>query len=89
MNTVGDDYPRIVGVEVTERWITATFTDDRRISLPLAWSWRLERATPEQRARWELIAEGEGVHWPEIDEDLSARGFFVGTPAPRPGARRS
>ena len=89
MNTAGDDHPRIVAVEVTERWITASFTDGRRISLPLAWSWRLERATPKQRAHWELIAEGEGVHWPEIDEDLSARGFFVGTPAPRPGARRS
>lgn len=89
MSTAGDDYPRIVAVEVTDRWITATFTDGRRISLPLAWSWRLERATPEQRARWELMAEGEGVQWPEIDEDLSARGFFVGTPAPRPGARKA
>lgn len=89
MNTVGDDYPRIVDVEVTEQWITASFVDGRRISLPLAWSWRLERATPEQRARWELIADGEGVHWPEIDEALSARGFFVGTPAPRPRARSS
>jgi hypothetical protein len=89
MSTVGNDYPNIVDVDVTERWITAAFTDGRRISLPLAWSWRLERATPEQRARWELIAHGEGVHWPEIDEDLSARGFFVGTPAPRPGARSS
>jgi hypothetical protein len=89
MNTVGNDYPRIVDVEVTERWITASFTDGRRISLPLVWSWRLERATPEQRARWELIADGDGVRWPEIDEDLSARGFFVGTPAPRPRARSS
>lgn len=83
MSTAVDDYPKIVTVEVTDRWVTATFTDGRRISLPLAWSWRLERATPEQRARWELIGEGEGVRWPEIDEDLSARGFFVGTPAPR------
>jgi Protein of unknown function (DUF2442) len=89
MNTAGDNYPKIVDVEVTERWITAAFADGRRISLPLAWSWRLERASPQQRARWELIAQGEGVHWPEIDEDLSARGFFVGTPAPRPRARSS
>ncbi len=88
MSTAGDDYPRITGVEVTEHWITATFTDGRRISLPLAWSWRLERATAEQRARWELIGGGEGVRWPEADEDLSARGFFVGTPAPHPGAPR-
>ena len=89
MSTAGDEYPRIANVEVTDQWITATFRDGRRISLPLAWSWRLERASPAQRSRWELIADGEGVHWPEIDEDLSARGFFVGTPAPRPGARFS
>jgi hypothetical protein len=89
MNTAGDEYPKIVDVEVTERWITASFVDGRRISLPLGWSWRLERASPEQRSHWELIGNGEGVHWPEIDEDLSARGFFVGTPAPRPRARSS
>jgi hypothetical protein len=89
MSTAGDEYPKILDVEVTERWITAMFVDGRRISLPLAWSWRLERATSEQRSRWELIGEGEGVHWPEIDEDLSARGFFVGTPAPHPKARSS
>ena len=89
MSTVANDFPRILGIEVTERWITAAFTDGRRISLPLAWSWRLERATPEQRTRWELIGDGEGVRWPQIDEDLSARGFFVGTPAPGPRARRS
>jgi len=89
MSTAANDFPRILGIEVTERWITAAFTDGRRISLPLAWSWRLERATPEQRTRWELIGDGEGVRWPQIDEDLSARGFFVGTPAPGPRARRS
>ena len=89
MSTAGNEYPKIVDVEVTDRWITASFIDGRRISLPLVWSWRLERATPEQRSRWELIGEGEGVHWPQIDEDLSARGFFVGTPAPRPRARSS
>ena len=89
MSTAGNEYPKIVDVEVTDRWITASFVDGRRISLPLVWSWRLERATPEQRSRWELIGEGEGVHWPQIDEDLSARGFFVGTPAPRPRARSS
>jgi hypothetical protein len=46
-------------------------------------------AAAEQRARWELVGDGEGVRWPEIDEDLSARGFFVGAPAPRPRARSS
>jgi len=89
MSIAEGEYPRIVDVEVTDRWITAAFTDGRQISLPLGWSWRLERATPEQRVRWHIIGDGEGVHWPEIDEDLSARGFFVGTPAPRPRARSS
>jgi hypothetical protein len=89
MSTAEHEYPRIVTVEVTDRWISAVFSDGRRVSLPLDWSWRLERATPAQRVRWELIGGGEGVRWPDIDEDLSARGFFVGTPAPRPRARSS
>jgi hypothetical protein len=89
MSTAEYAYPRIVTVDVTDRWISAVFSDGRRVSLPLGWSWRLERATPAQRARWELIGGGEGVRWPDIDEDLSARGFFVGTPAPRPRARSS
>jgi hypothetical protein len=89
MSTAEQDYPPIVTVDVTDRWISAVFSDGRRISLPLDWSWRLERATPAQRARWELIGGGEGVRWPDIDEDLSARGFFVGKPAPRRRARSS
>jgi hypothetical protein len=54
MNTAGHEYPKIVTVEVTDHWITASFSDGRQISLPLAWSWRLERAMPAQRAKWEL-----------------------------------
>jgi len=87
MSTADHEYPKIVSVQVTDTWITATFTDGRRVSLPLTWSWRLERAAPAQRERWELIGDGEGVRWPDIDEDLSARGFFVGSPAPRSRAR--
>jgi hypothetical protein len=85
MNTAGHEYPKIVTVEVTDRWIIAGFSDGRQISLPLAWSWRLERAEPAQRANLELIGDGEGVRWPEIDEDLSARGFFVARRLHRPG----
>ena len=77
------DAPRIRTVEVTDEFITAFLTDDRRVSVPLSWSWRLERATPEQRANWTLIGQGEGVRWPDIDEDLSANGFLFGSPAPR------
>jgi hypothetical protein len=50
MNTAGHEYPKTVTVQVTDRWITASFNDGRQISLPLAWSWRLERAKPH-RAR--------------------------------------
>jgi hypothetical protein len=64
-------------------WITATFQDGRRVSVPLWWSWRLEAASAEQRRRYEIFGGGTVVHWPEVDEDLSAQGFFLGAPAPR------
>ena len=80
--------PRIRSVEVTDETITAWLVDGRVVSVPLWWSWRLEAATPEQRRNHRLIADGYGVHWPDVDEDLSANGFLNGTPAPRPKARR-
>lgn len=84
MNTVGSGEPRIKRLSVTEEAITAELEDGRVISVPLAWSWRLSEATPEQRSNFELIGGGLGVHWPDIDEDLSAHGMLDGTPAPRP-----
>ena len=71
-------------IRVTADTITAYLTDGRTISVPLAWSWRLSEATPEQRANFEIIGDGEGVHWPDIDEDISAQGMLYGVPAPRP-----
>jgi hypothetical protein len=82
---------RIARVEVNGETITAHLTDGRAISVPLAWSWRLSDATPAQRANWKLIGDGQGVHWPDIDEDLSAEGMLRGTPAvrsPRRAAKR-
>jgi hypothetical protein len=76
--------PRIVSLNVTEDSICAELADGRTVSVPLAWSWRLSEATPEHRAHFELIGNGEGVHWPDIDEDISARGMLNGIPAPRP-----
>ncbi|MGE3404804.1 MAG: DUF2442 domain-containing protein [Vicinamibacterales bacterium] len=73
-------------VEVTDETITAHLADGRVISVPLAWSWRLSDATPAQRAKWELIGDGSGVHWPDIDEDISAEGMLGGVPARRPKA---
>ena len=90
MNTVarpGND-PRVRRVEVSEDLITAHLTDGRTISVPLTWSWRLADARPEQRARYEIIGDGTGIHWPDVDEHISVRGMLEGTPARRPGRPR-
>ena len=71
-------------MEVTEDTITAHLVDGRTISVPLVWSWRLAEATPEQRQNWRLIGDGTGIHWPDVDEDISARGMLNGGPAHRP-----
>ncbi|MFI5458773.1 MAG: DUF2442 domain-containing protein [Isosphaerales bacterium] len=81
MNIAASSEPRIVALEVTEDAIVARFADGRTVSVPLAWSWRLANATPAQRSRFEIIGTGEGAHWPDIDEDISARGMLQGIPA--------
>ncbi|GJL56679.1 MAG: hypothetical protein NPIRA02_38110 [Nitrospirales bacterium] len=72
---------RISSIHVSAESITAELTDGRVISVPVVWSWRLANATPEQRNNVEIIGNGQGVHWPDIDEDLSARGMLDGVPA--------
>jgi Protein of unknown function (DUF2442) len=74
---------RIKEISVSEDTITAQLVDGRIISVPLAWSWRLSEATPRQRANYRIIGDGHGVHWPDIDEDISAEGMLYGIPAPR------
>lgn len=75
--------PTLTSVEVTEEEIVAHLADGRRISVPLAWSWRLAEATPEQRANWRIIGRGQGAHWPDVDEDIRVRGMRDGVPARR------
>lgn len=89
MSTAVSVESRIGHVEVTDETITAHLVDGRVISVPLAWSWRLSDATPAQRANWRLIGDGHGVHWPDVDEDLSAEGMLNGVPARRPGTGRT
>ena len=84
MNTAASTEPRIQHVRVTEDEIIAHLADGRVISVPLAWSWRLSEATPRQREHFRLIGSGQGVHWPDIDEDLSVEGMLRGVPAHRP-----
>lgn len=87
MNTVASSDPRIEKVRVTEDEIIAHLVDGRVISVPLAWSWRLSEATPAQRTNFRLIGTGQGIHWPEINEDISVEGMFHGIPARRPRSR--
>jgi len=76
--------PKIAELRVTDSEITAYLMDGRTVSVPLAWSWRLSEATSDQRNHWEIIGDGIGIHWPDIDEDISVEGMLYGAPAPRP-----
>ncbi len=87
MPTAASSDPRIQEVRVTEDEIIAHLVDGRVISVPLAWSWRLSEATPAQRANFRLIGTGQGIHWPDVDEDLSVEGMLYGIPARRPKSR--
>ena len=75
---------RVKDAAVTDDLITFHLVDGRVISVPLVWSWRLSEATPAQRDNYEIIGDGQGVHWPDVDEDLSVEGMFNGVPARRP-----
>ncbi len=67
---------RALDVRVTKDELVVHLTDGRRLAVPLAWFPRLRDATASQRATWVLIGNGEGIHWPEIDEDLSVAGLL-------------
>lgn len=73
---------RVLDVRCDEHSLIVDLMDGRTISVPLAWYPRLLHASAEQRAKWELSGAGFGIHWPEIDEDLSTEGLLRGAPAP-------
>ena len=72
---------RVSDVRIDEDALTVDLADGRTISVPLAWFPRLIAATAAQRARWQVSAGGFGIHWPEVDEDLSVEGLLRGAPA--------
>ena len=84
MSIAASSDPRIQEVRVTRDQITAHLVDGRVISVPLAWSWRLSESNPAQRANFRIIGTGQGIHWPDVDEDISVEGMLYGTPARRP-----
>lgn len=68
-------------VEVDDHELRVDLADGRRIIVPLAWFPRLVAATAASRANWQLLGDGEGIHWPDADEDLSVAGLLAGSPS--------
>ena len=75
-------------VRVVDDRLMVELTDGRTIIVPVGWYPRLLHASAEQRARWELIGTGTGIHWPDVDENLSVEGLLLGLPAPKSEFRR-
>lgn len=68
-------------VMVTDDSLVVDLVDGRTVSVPLPWYPRLAHGTPAERANWRLIGRGEGVHWPDLDEDISIAGLLAGRPS--------
>jgi hypothetical protein len=74
--------PRAMDVWVTDDELVVLLADGRRLAAPLVWFPRLLGAGPDDRSNWEFIGDGQGIHWPSIDEDLSIEGLLAGVRAP-------
>ncbi len=74
---------RVQNVHFSEDTISVDLMDGRTITVPLVWYPRLLTTTPKQREKWSVCGGGYGIHWSEIDEDLSTEGLLRGAPAPR------
>ena len=80
-STVEDRWATATQVAVTNDTLTLELSDGRSISAPLAWYPRLLHGTVEERSRWQLIGQGRGVHWPDLDEDISVENLLSGKPS--------
>ena len=81
ISAVEIEVPTAESVTVTEDTLTVDLSDGRTISVPLAWFPRLLHASPEERKNWRLIGKGQGIHWVDIDEDVSVEGLLAGKPS--------
>lgn len=77
-SSVSDPRALATNVSVTDDELVVELADGRRVSAPLVWFPRLLAGNPSERAQWELVGEGEGIHWPTLDEDLSVAGLLAG-----------
>lgn len=75
------EIPYVVDVHSTADTLTVDLSDGRTISVPLGWYPRLEYAGPDERSNWRLIGKGKGIHWEDIDEDISVDGLLTGKPS--------
>ena len=80
-STVEIEIPSAQDVRVTSDTLSVDLSDGRSISVPLAWFPRLSHATDQERARWRLIGRGQGIHWDDLDEDVSVAGLLAGKPS--------
>ena len=74
---------RVSMVNITDECLSVTMRDGRTITVPLAWYPRLLNASPDQRKNWRIAGGGYGIHWPDLDEDLSTEGLLRGAPSPQ------
>jgi len=74
---------RVKNAKLTKFRLVVDLVDGRTISVPLEWFPRLAKATAPQRSKWEIVAGGFGIHWPDVDEDVSTEGLLRGAPARR------
>lgn len=81
VSTLRVSVPEAMTIEVTEDTLTAELSDGRTVSAPLSWYPRLIHATPKERGNWRLIGSGEGIHWPDLDEDISVEMLLGGWPS--------
>ena len=80
-SSVLDDMPRATDVACTDDEISVSLADGRRLVVPIAWFPRLAHASAAERARFELLGDGQGIHWPDVDEDVSVAGLIAGRPS--------
>lgn len=73
--------PTAVGLGVSDEELTVSLSDGRVVRVPLSWYPRLSNALPQHRASWEFIGGGHGIHWPELDEDISVENVLLGQPS--------
>ena len=79
--------PLVTNVRFSDVVMEVALEDGREISVPIDWFPRLRDANPTQRANWRLIGRGEGIHWPDVDEDISAYGLLAGYGPAKPPVR--